>query len=60
MVLTKGGWCDPISKRSHDREKGKKEGLSKRGLGLLFDTIFTSLAFINLILTLLDQNGTHV
>ena len=35
MVLTKGEWCDQeVSKRSHHRKKGRKEGLGKRGLGM--------------------------
>ena len=24
IVLTKGGWCDPVNKRSHHRKKGRK------------------------------------
>ena len=30
MVLTKGGWCDLVSKRSFHRKMGRKGGLGKR------------------------------
>ena len=36
MVLTTGLWYDPVSIRLHHREKGRAEGLDKRGLGASF------------------------
>ena len=34
IVLTKGGWCDPVSKRLHHMKKDRKGRLGRRGLGV--------------------------